>query len=316
MGSPVVERRWVARSITSRDLGLAGIDRAVLLERGLGRRGDDARQRRLARAGRAVQHHRVQATLLDRRAQGASPGRAGAPDRRARRASPDASARPAGPRPAARAVRPRALSPGSNNRSMSAQSVSRSAWTRSPMSSGASSSPSPADWSASCSETCGCPPRVLVASSPGAAAGANIGISAVSAATASIAHIRAGRINWRLFGWMAPPSILGALVGGYVSGLLPGDVLLFVIAAVLLYSGLDLLRWTPPDRRERPGEDRPTSTSARRSSPARSSACSGGSSASSSALCACPRCCAWCTRRPSARWARTSPSASASESRG
>ena len=101
------------------------------------------------------------------------------------------------------------------------------------------------------------PATVLVASSPGTAAGANIGISAVSAATASIAHIRAGRINWRLFGWMAPPSILGALVGGYVSGLLPGDVLLFAIAAVLLYSGLDLLRWTPPDRRASPKEDPP-----------------------------------------------------------
>jgi uncharacterized protein len=101
------------------------------------------------------------------------------------------------------------------------------------------------------------PATVLVASSPGAAAGSNIGISAVSAATASIAHIRAGRINWRLFGWMAPPSIVGALVGGYVSGLLPGDALLLCIAAVLLYSGFDLFRWTPPDRRAHPGEHPP-----------------------------------------------------------
>jgi uncharacterized protein len=101
------------------------------------------------------------------------------------------------------------------------------------------------------------PATVLVGTSPGAAAGANIGISAVSAATASIAHIRAGRVNWRLFGWMAPPSIVGALIGGYISGLLPGDVLLLVIAAVLLYSGLDLLRWTPPDRRAHPADDPP-----------------------------------------------------------
>jgi uncharacterized membrane protein YfcA len=92
------------------------------------------------------------------------------------------------------------------------------------------------------------PATVLVAASPGAAAGANLGISAVSAATASIAHIRAGRVNWRLFAWMAPPSIAGGLVGGYLSGLLPGDVLLLVIAAVLLQSGVGLLRWTPPRR--------------------------------------------------------------------
>ena len=93
------------------------------------------------------------------------------------------------------------------------------------------------------------PATVLVAGSPGAAAGANLGISAVAAATASIAHIRAGRVNWRLFAWMAPPSIAGALIGGYVSGVLPGDVLLGAIAAVLAYSGVDLLRWTPPSRR-------------------------------------------------------------------
>ena len=101
------------------------------------------------------------------------------------------------------------------------------------------------------------PAAVLLGSSPGAAAGANIGISAVSAATASIAHIRAGRINWRLFAWMAPPSILGALVGGYIGGALPGNALLLVIAAALLYSGIDLLRWTPPDRRAHPAEHPP-----------------------------------------------------------
>jgi uncharacterized protein len=86
------------------------------------------------------------------------------------------------------------------------------------------------------------PAVLLLASSPGSGTGANIGISAVAAATASIAHIRAGRVNWRLFRWMAPPSIVGALLGGYLSGVLPGDLLLFVIAAVLLYSAVELLR--------------------------------------------------------------------------
>lgn len=86
------------------------------------------------------------------------------------------------------------------------------------------------------------PAVLLLASNPGAGTGANIGISAVAAASASVAHLRAGRVNWRLFGWMAPPSVVGALVGGYISGVLPGDVLLFGIAAVLFYSALDLLR--------------------------------------------------------------------------
>lgn len=95
---------------------------------------------------------------------------------------------------------------------------------------------------------------LLLASSPGAATGANIGISAVAAASASVAHLRAGRVNWRLFAWMAPPSIVGAVLGGYISGVLPEEVLLLSIAAVLLYSALELLRkphFTP--RREGEG---------------------------------------------------------------
>jgi uncharacterized membrane protein YfcA len=98
------------------------------------------------------------------------------------------------------------------------------------------------------------PAVLLLSTSPGAGTGANIGISAVAAATASIAHIRAGRVNWRLFRWMAPPSIVGGLAGGYLSGVLPGDVLLFFIAAVLLYSGIELLR-KPEAKPRRDGKD-------------------------------------------------------------
>jgi uncharacterized membrane protein YfcA len=86
------------------------------------------------------------------------------------------------------------------------------------------------------------PAALALASSPAAGAGANIGISAISAAAASIAHIRAGRVNWRLFGWLLPPSIVGAVVGGLVSSELPRDVLLAVIGVTLLYFGIDLLR--------------------------------------------------------------------------
>src|ERR687888_785851 len=78
---------------------------------------------------------------------------------------------------------------------------------------------------------------VLAASSRAGGGGANIAVSGISAATASISHIRAGRINWRLFAWMAPPSIIGAMVGGLASGALPSRVLLGVIAAALLWFG-------------------------------------------------------------------------------
>lgn len=96
------------------------------------------------------------------------------------------------------------------------------------------------------------PVVLLVASSPAAGAGANIAISAIAAGTAATAHIRAGRINWRLFAWMAPPSILGAVAGGYLSGALPKRALLLVIAAVLLSSGIGMLRARAP-RRNRAG---------------------------------------------------------------
>jgi uncharacterized protein len=92
------------------------------------------------------------------------------------------------------------------------------------------------------------PAVLLVAASPASAGGANIAISGVAAATASVSHLRAGRINWRLFAWMAPPSVVGALVGGYLAGVVPDDAVLLGIAVVLVYSGIDLLRRKPRAR--------------------------------------------------------------------
>jgi uncharacterized protein len=86
------------------------------------------------------------------------------------------------------------------------------------------------------------PAVLLVASSPAAGAGANIGISGVAAFAAAAAHIRAGRINWRLFAWMAPPSMAGAVAGGLVSGAISDTALLLVIGVTLVYFGIDLLR--------------------------------------------------------------------------
>jgi uncharacterized membrane protein YfcA len=89
------------------------------------------------------------------------------------------------------------------------------------------------------------PVVVLAASSPAAGAGANIGVSAVAALTASVTHVRAGRIDWRVFLWMAPPSVLAAAAGGLLSGRVPGTALLVVIGVTLLVFGLDLLRPRP-----------------------------------------------------------------------
>jgi hypothetical protein len=86
------------------------------------------------------------------------------------------------------------------------------------------------------------PVLVLAASSPAAGAGANIGVSALAALAAAVTHVRSGRIDWRLFAWMTPPSVVGAVAGGLLSGAIPDDALLLAIGITLLVFGLDLLR--------------------------------------------------------------------------
>jgi uncharacterized membrane protein YfcA len=89
------------------------------------------------------------------------------------------------------------------------------------------------------------PATLLVARAPAAGTGANLVISGAAALSASIAHVRAGRVNWRLVAWMGPPSVVGAVLGGYLSGVIPRRALLAVIAAVLLAGAVDLWRWRP-----------------------------------------------------------------------
>jgi uncharacterized membrane protein YfcA len=82
---------------------------------------------------------------------------------------------------------------------------------------------------------------LLAAGDASAAAGTNIAISAAAAASGGLRHARAGRVDRRVVAWMAPPSIAGALVGGFTGHLVPTRALLAGIAAVLAWNGLDLL---------------------------------------------------------------------------
>jgi len=93
------------------------------------------------------------------------------------------------------------------------------------------------------------PALLLISSSPAAGAGANIGVSGLAAVTAAVTQVRAGRIHWRVFWWMAPPSVVGAVLGGLVSGALPGTALLVVIGIMLIAFGVDLLRPRRPIQR-------------------------------------------------------------------
>jgi uncharacterized protein len=91
---------------------------------------------------------------------------------------------------------------------------------------------------------------VLVASSPAAGAGANVAISGAAAISSGYGHWRGGRIDWRLFAWMAPTSLIGAIVGGLISGLLPDRILLGAISVVVLYGAVEVYRYPRPTTAE------------------------------------------------------------------
>ena len=88
---------------------------------------------------------------------------------------------------------------------------------------------------------------VLVGSSAAAAAGANVAISGAAALTSAYAHWQGGRLSWRLFAWMAPTSLVGAVAGGLISGALPNRVLLGVIGLVVLYGAFEIARFKRPE---------------------------------------------------------------------
>jgi uncharacterized membrane protein YfcA len=83
--------------------------------------------------------------------------------------------------------------------------------------------------------------RLLLASSPSAAAGTNLGISAAPAASGSLRHAREGRVSWRVAGWMLPPSVAGAFLGGWFGQDVPDAAPLGVAAGILVFNGVDLL---------------------------------------------------------------------------
>jgi uncharacterized protein len=90
------------------------------------------------------------------------------------------------------------------------------------------------------------PVIVLFATSPAAGAGANVAVSGASAVASAGAHARGGRVSWRLFWWMAPTSLIGAVLGGVTAGLLPGRVLLAAIGLVVLYGAWEVYRYERP----------------------------------------------------------------------
>ena len=93
---------------------------------------------------------------------------------------------------------------------------------------------------------------VLLAGDTASAAGTNVAISAASAGSASVQHTREGRVAWQVVAWMIPPTVAGAILGALFGDSAPERLLYGLIAAVLLWNGIDLL--------VRPFRSRPRST--------------------------------------------------------
>jgi len=92
---------------------------------------------------------------------------------------------------------------------------------------------------------------VLATGSPLTAAGTNIAISAAAAGAGGLKHAREGRVDWRIVAWTAPPSVVGAVAGALVADDVSEALLYGLIAAVLVWSGVDLaLRPISPRPRE------------------------------------------------------------------
>jgi hypothetical protein len=81
---------------------------------------------------------------------------------------------------------------------------------------------------------------VLATGNPLSAAGTNIAVSAAAAGAGGLRHAREGRVDWRVVAWTAPPSIVGAVAGALLADDVSERALYGVIAAVLLWSGLDI----------------------------------------------------------------------------
>jgi uncharacterized protein len=93
---------------------------------------------------------------------------------------------------------------------------------------------------------------VIATGSPLSAAGTNIAISAAAAGAGGLKHAREGRVDWRVVAWTAPPSVVGAIVGALLADDVSESLLYGLIAAVLVWSGIDLaLRPISPRVRER-----------------------------------------------------------------
>ena len=71
--------------------------------------------------------------------------------------------------------------------------------------------------------------------------GTNILVSTLSAATGSVRHLRARRVDWRVAGFMGVPAVLGAFIGGLSADRLSESLLIGFTGALVAWQGVEFL---------------------------------------------------------------------------
>lgn len=92
-------------------------------------------------------------------------------------------------------------------------------------------------------------PLLLLLLPPALAGGTNVTISGAGAGAGALTHLGEGRFDRQAFLIMAPPSIAGALVGGFLAGLVPGLLLVLLISVIVVEQGIELL-WRSSARQQ------------------------------------------------------------------
>ena len=81
------------------------------------------------------------------------------------------------------------------------------------------------------------------------AAGTNILVSTLSAATGSVRHLRERRVDMRVVAVQGIPAVLGAFIGGFASGVAPEALLIALAGVLVVWQGVELLMRTRRERR-------------------------------------------------------------------
>lgn len=73
------------------------------------------------------------------------------------------------------------------------------------------------------------------------AAGTNILVSTLGAATGSVRHLRERRVDMRVVAVQGIPAVLGAFMGGFASGVAPEALLIALAGVLVVWQGVELL---------------------------------------------------------------------------